>query len=95
MERGRSWATKCQAAFAVESTDLDDVQALLVDAVTAGANEIEAVDFDVLGKRELRAEARRKAIAAARRSRAVRGSRGRAARRNSPYRRHGPGPARR
>jgi uncharacterized protein YggE len=56
---------QCQAAFAVESTDLDHVQSLLVDLVAAGANEIEAVEFDVTAKRELRAEARRKAVAAA------------------------------
>lgn len=57
---------QCQAAFAVESTDLDTVQPLLVELVAAGANEIEAVDFDVSAKRELRADARRKAVAAAR-----------------------------
>jgi uncharacterized protein len=57
---------QCQAAFAVESTDLENVQPLLVDLVAAGANEIEAVEFEVLAKRELRAEARRKAVAAAR-----------------------------
>jgi uncharacterized protein YggE len=34
--------------------------------IEAGANEIEGVDFDVVAKRELRAEARRKAVAAAR-----------------------------
>jgi uncharacterized protein len=57
---------ECQAAFAVESGDLDDVQQLLVDLVAAGANEIEGVDFDVTGKGDLRAEARRQAVAAAR-----------------------------
>ena len=57
---------QCQAAFAVESGALDDVEPLLVDVVAAGANEIEGVDFDVIAKRELRAEARRKAVAAAR-----------------------------
>jgi uncharacterized protein YggE len=57
---------QCQAAFAVESRALDDVEPLLVDVVSAGANEIEGVDFDVVAKRELRAEARRKAVAAAR-----------------------------
>jgi uncharacterized protein len=57
---------QCQAAFAVESGALDDVEPLLVDVVAAGANEIEGVDFDVAAKRELRAEARRKAVAAAR-----------------------------
>jgi uncharacterized protein YggE len=56
----------CSAAFAAESRALDDVEQLLVDVVTAGANEIEGVDFDVLAKRELRADARRKAVVAAR-----------------------------
>lgn len=58
---------QCQASFAVESHDLDNVQQLLVDVVAAGANEIEAVDFDVVGKGDMRAEARRQAVAAARR----------------------------
>src|SRR6266542_1864065 len=57
---------QCQAAFAVESGALDDLEPLLVDVVAAGANEIDGVDFDVIAKRELRAEARRKAVAAAR-----------------------------
>jgi uncharacterized protein YggE len=57
---------ECQAAFAVESSDLDDVQQLLVDVVAAGANEIEGVDFDVTTKPDLRAEARRQAVTAAR-----------------------------
>jgi hypothetical protein len=57
---------ECEAAFTVESADLDDVQALLVDVVAAGAHEIESVEFDVRAKPELRAEARRKAVAAAR-----------------------------
>ena len=57
---------QCQAAFAVESTDLDNVQTLLVELVAAGANEIDGVDFDVLAKRDLRAEARRKAVNASR-----------------------------
>jgi|SRR5215813_9203367 len=56
---------ECQAAFAVESNDLDEVQQLLIDLVAAGANEIEGVDFDVTSKRELRAEARRQAAIAA------------------------------
>ena len=58
---------QCEASFAVESADLDGVQQLLIDLVAAGANEIEAVEFDVQAKPELRAEARRKAVAAARR----------------------------
>jgi uncharacterized protein len=56
---------ECQAAFAVESTKLDDVQQLLIDVVAAGANEIEGVDFDVTTKGNLRAEARRQAVTAA------------------------------
>lgn len=58
---------QCQASFSVESRDLDDVQQLLVDIVDAGTNEIESVDFDVIDMPGLRAEARRAAVAAARR----------------------------
>jgi uncharacterized protein YggE len=61
-----SWAYECTATFAVQSGDLDDVQRLLVDLVAAGTNEIEGVDFDVAGKPAMRAEARRKAVSAAR-----------------------------
>jgi uncharacterized protein len=57
---------QCSASFAVESGNLDDVQPLLVDIVAAGANELEAVEFDVRAKADLRAEARKKAVAAAR-----------------------------
>jgi uncharacterized protein YggE len=57
---------ECQASFALQSGNLDDVQQLLVDLVAAGANEIEAVVFDVTAKAELRAQARRQALAAAR-----------------------------
>jgi uncharacterized protein YggE len=57
---------QCQAAFAAQSSHLDDIQQLLVDIVAAGANEIEAVEFDVVAKAELRAQARRKAVEAAR-----------------------------
>jgi uncharacterized protein len=58
---------QCKASFVVEFGNLDDVQSLLVDLVAAGANEIEAVDFDVTTKGELRAQARRQAVAASRR----------------------------
>jgi uncharacterized protein len=57
---------QCHAAFAVESRALDNIEPLLVDIVAAGANQVDGVDFDVTTKRELRAEARRKAVAAAR-----------------------------
>ncbi len=39
----------------MESTDLDDVQQLLIELVAAGANEIEGVDSDVTTKSDLRA----------------------------------------
>jgi uncharacterized protein len=55
-----------QASFAVESRDLDGLEQLIIDLVAAGANEIDGVDFDVVAKRELRAEARKEAVAAAR-----------------------------
>lgn len=58
---------QCEASFVVETRDLDDVQSLLVDLVAAGANEIGGVVFDVTTKAELRAQARREAVAAARR----------------------------
>jgi uncharacterized protein YggE len=58
---------QCQAWFSVESRDLDDVQQLLEGIVAAETNEIESVDFDVADKPGLRAEARRAAVAAARR----------------------------
>lgn len=51
----------------VESEGLDSVQTLLVDVVEAGGHEIDEVDFDVRAKAELRAAARREAVAAARR----------------------------
>jgi uncharacterized protein len=56
---------QCKASFAVQSGNLDDVQQLLVDVVAAGANEIESVEFDVIAKPDLRAEARRQAVHAA------------------------------
>jgi uncharacterized protein YggE len=57
---------QCKAAFAVELRDLDEIQRVLVDLVAAGANEIEGMDFDVTNKAELRAQARRQAVGAAR-----------------------------
>ncbi len=57
---------QCQVTFAVESANLDGVQQLLVDLVSAGANEVDAVEYDVRAREELHAEASRKAIAVAR-----------------------------
>jgi uncharacterized protein YggE len=56
----------CGCSFVVEVRDLDLVEAILVDVVAAGVNEVDEVQFDVRAKRELRAQARRAAVAAAR-----------------------------
>ncbi|MGX9885854.1 SIMPL domain-containing protein [Streptomyces sp. NPDC002276] len=58
---------RCQASYVIETELLDDLRQLIVDAVDAGAHQIDSVDFDVRNKPELRDEARRKAVAAARR----------------------------
>ncbi|WP_151479261.1 SIMPL domain-containing protein [Streptomyces albicerus] len=58
---------RCKASYSVETEALDDLQQLIVDAVDAGAHHIESVEFDVHDKPALRDEARRKAVAAARR----------------------------
>lgn len=55
----------------MESTNLDDVQQLLIDLVATGPNEIDGVDFDVTSKPDLRADARRQAVAAARQKAAL------------------------
>ncbi|WP_427923078.1 SIMPL domain-containing protein [Streptomyces sp. cg40] len=58
---------RCQASYVIETEALDDLRQLIVDAVEAGAHQIDSVDFDVRNKPALRDEARRKAVAAARR----------------------------
>jgi uncharacterized protein YggE len=58
---------RCQASYVIETEALDDLQQLIVDAVDAGAHQIDSVEFDVQDKPALRDEARRKAVAAARR----------------------------
>ncbi|WP_328882304.1 SIMPL domain-containing protein [Streptomyces sp. NBC_00299] len=57
----------CQAQYVVETEALDDLQQLIVEAVGAGARSIDGVEFDVHDKPALRDEARRRAVAAARR----------------------------
>ncbi|MFJ8624660.1 SIMPL domain-containing protein [Kitasatospora sp. NPDC093550] len=57
---------RCHAGFAIEYQDLDSLEPFLIAAVDAGANELDGVDFDVRNKPELRAEAREKAVHAAR-----------------------------
>jgi uncharacterized protein YggE len=57
---------RCEASFTIESGNLDGLQQLLIDVVDAGVNRVDEVVFDVHGKGELRAQARRKAVDAAR-----------------------------
>ncbi|MFH9814299.1 SIMPL domain-containing protein [Streptomyces sp. NPDC017230] len=58
---------RCQASYSVVSGALDGLQQLIVDAVDAGAHRIDDVEFDVHDKPAMRDEARRRAVAAARR----------------------------
>ncbi|MET7983428.1 MULTISPECIES: SIMPL domain-containing protein [unclassified Streptomyces] len=58
---------RCQASYTIETEAVDDLQQLIVDAVDAGANRVDDVTFDVLDKPAMRDEARRRAVAAARR----------------------------
>ncbi|MBT2231637.1 SIMPL domain-containing protein [Nonomuraea sp. NEAU-A123] len=57
---------KCEASFTIESRNLDGLQQLLIEVVDAGVNRVDEVDFDVHAKGELRAQARRAAVQAAR-----------------------------
>ncbi|MFJ7328036.1 SIMPL domain-containing protein [Streptomyces cyaneofuscatus] len=57
---------ECTASFEIEVRALDTLETVLVDVVEAGANEVSGVGFDVRAKKELRAEARRAAVVAAR-----------------------------
>jgi uncharacterized protein YggE len=57
---------RCQASFVVETPALDGVQRLLTELVAAGADRIDGVHFGVANHEELRAEARRRAVAVAR-----------------------------
>jgi uncharacterized protein YggE len=58
---------RCTASYVIETEALDGLQQLIVDAVDAGAHQSDSVGFDVHDKPALRDEARRKAVAAARR----------------------------
>ncbi|WP_217170447.1 SIMPL domain-containing protein [Streptomyces sp. AC512_CC834] len=58
---------RCQASYAVETEALDDLERLIVDVVDAGAHRIDSVEFDVRDRPALLDEARRRAVAAARR----------------------------
>ncbi|MGW0748953.1 SIMPL domain-containing protein [Streptomyces sp. NPDC002587] len=57
----------CVATYTVRTAALDRLELLIDDAVTAGANRVDAVRFEVEDKPAMRDEARRRAVAAARR----------------------------
>jgi uncharacterized protein len=57
---------ECGASFAVELRELDLLENVLIDAIEAGANQVDGVEFDVADKKKLRALAREAAVAAAR-----------------------------
>jgi len=50
----------------IELRELDTLETVLVNVVEAGANQVDGVEFDVSTKKELRAQARTAAVAAAR-----------------------------
>ncbi|GLW47919.1 SIMPL domain-containing protein [Streptomyces sp. NBRC 14336] len=57
----------CSAQYVIETEALDNLRQLMVDVVSAGVRSIDSVEFDVHDKPALRDEARRRAVAAARR----------------------------
>lgn len=57
---------ECTAAFQVELRELDSLETVIVDVVEAGANQVDGVEFDVTTRKQLRAEVREAAVAAAR-----------------------------
>lgn len=57
---------ECTASFVIELHELEILETVLVDVVEAGANQVDGVEFDVSSKKQLRAQAREAAVAAAR-----------------------------
>ncbi|MDI2125613.1 SIMPL domain-containing protein [Yinghuangia seranimata] len=57
---------ECAAGFTVRLRDLDRLEAVLVDVIDAGANDVQQVEFDAADRDALRTQARRDAVAAAR-----------------------------
>ena len=57
---------ECTASFVIELRELEILETVLVDVVDAGANQVDGVEFDVSSKKQLRAQAREAAVAAAR-----------------------------
>ncbi|HEY8546348.1 MAG TPA: SIMPL domain-containing protein [Acidimicrobiales bacterium] len=56
---------QCRVEFSIRITELDQVEGTLVELVGSGADEILGVDYDTSRTREVRAQARREAVAAA------------------------------
>lgn len=56
---------QCRAEFSVRIDQLGEVEPVLVELVAAGADEILGVEYDTSRTREVRAEARKEAVAAA------------------------------
>ncbi|MEU6209797.1 SIMPL domain-containing protein [Streptomyces sp. NPDC047023] len=57
----------CVATYTVRTTELGGLDLLIEEAVSAGANRVDAVRFEAEDKPAMRDEARRRAVAAARR----------------------------
>ncbi|MFD7910302.1 SIMPL domain-containing protein, partial [Streptomyces sp. NPDC059752] len=57
----------CVATYTVRTEALAQLELLIEDAVTAGANRVDSVRFEVEDKPAMRDEARRRGVAAARR----------------------------
>ncbi|MFF4105441.1 SIMPL domain-containing protein [Streptomyces sp. NPDC001903] len=57
----------CVAKYTVRTSSLDRLELLIDDVVTAGANHVDDVRFEVEDKPAMRDEARRRAVGAARR----------------------------
>src|SRR6185295_365173 len=56
---------QAKVSFHVMLTELDRVEEVLTAVVAAGANEVDGVSFETTRLKEVRAEARRRAVAAA------------------------------
>jgi len=56
---------QCRAEFSIRIAQLGEVEQVLVALVASGADEILGVDYDTSRTREVRADARREAVAAA------------------------------
>ncbi|MGH6656371.1 MAG: SIMPL domain-containing protein [Actinocrinis sp.] len=57
---------ECAVFFVIELRELEILETVLVDVVDAGVNQVDGVEFDVRGKKELRTRAREAAVADAR-----------------------------